>query len=143
MYYSIEDTIDGEVAGVDVETETPSWTTFNYTAGKEYVLQVSTAYDKGSAVTMYAGINDTGFFANSDIAGAFEDWKGSKMKFVDANTYTFDFTNADTKTEFAIREKAGSWDVGSKVFLKIQQIERKQIWQMILLLQNMVKLQLL
>ena len=112
LYYSTEDTIDGEVAGVDVEAEAPSWTTFNYKAGKEYVLQVSTAYDKGSAVTMYAGINDTGFFANSDIIGTFDEWKGSKMTFVDANTYTFDFTNADTKTEFDIREKAGDWTVG-------------------------------
>lgn len=111
LYYSTEDTINGE-AKVDVDTEAPSWTTFNYVAGKEYILQVSTAYDKGSAVTMYAGINDTGFFANSDIIGAFDDWKGSKMNFVDANTYTFDFTNADTKTEFAIREKAGDWNVG-------------------------------
>ena len=112
LYYSTEDTIDGEVAGVDVEAEVPSWTTFNYKAGKEYVLQVSTAYDKGSDVTMYAGINDTGFFANSDIIGTFDSWAGSKMTFVDANTYTFDFTNADTKAEFDIREKAGDWTVG-------------------------------
>ena len=112
LYYSTEDTIDGEVAGVDVEAEAPSWTTFTYKAGKEYVLQVSTAYDKGSAVTMYAGINDTGFFANSDIIGTFDNWAGSKMTFVDANTYTFDFTNADTKASFDIREKAGDWSVG-------------------------------
>ena len=114
LYYSTEDTIDGEVAGVDVEAEAPSWTTFNYKAGKEYVLQVSTAYDKGSAVTMYAGINDTGFFANSDIVGSFNEWgkANAKMTFVDANTYTFDFTNADTKASFDIREKAGDWNVG-------------------------------
>ena len=102
LYYSTEDTIDGEVAGVDVEAEAPSWTTFNYKAEKEYVLQVSTAYDKGSAVTMYAGINDTGFFANSDIVGSFNEWgkANAKMTFVDANTYTFDFTNANTKASF-------------------------------------------
>ena len=111
LYYSTEDTSDGE-AKVGVDSEAPSWTTFTYKAGKEYVLQVSTAYDKGADVTMYAGINDTGFFANSDIIGTFDEWKGSKMTFVDANTYTFDFTNADTKTEFGIREKAGDWTVG-------------------------------
>ena len=98
-----------------VETEKPDaedYITVSYEANKEYIVEVETAYDKGADVTMYAGIRDTGFFANSDIIGAFEDWKGSKMKFVDANTYTFDFTNADTKIEFDIREKAGDWTVG-------------------------------
>ena len=98
-----------------VETEKPDaedYITVSYEANKEYIVEVETTYDKGARVTIYAGIRDTGFFANSDIIGAFEDWKGSKMKFVDANTYTFDFTNADTKTEFDIREKAGDWSVG-------------------------------
>ena len=111
LYYSIEDTIDGEVAGVDVEAEVPSWTTFNYTAGKEYVLQVSTAYDKGSAVTMYAGINDTTILAKADVIGGWDGWAaGHKLEKVSEDTYQIDFTASASTFEFAVREKAGSWD---------------------------------
>ena len=111
LYYSIEDTIDGEVAGVDVEAEVPSWTTFNYTAGKEYVLQVSTAYDKGSAVTMYAGINDTTILAKADVIGGWDGWAaGHKLEKISDDTYQIDFTASASTFEFAVREKAGSWD---------------------------------
>ena len=106
MFYGADGKVDTE------KPDTEDYVTVSYEANKEYIVKVETAYDKGAGVTIYAGIRDTGFFANSDIIGAFEDWKGSKMKFVDANTYTFDFTNADTKTEFDIREKAGDWSVG-------------------------------
>ncbi|WP_287047773.1 hypothetical protein [Treponema sp.] len=106
MFYDADGKVDTE------KPDTEDYVTVSYEANKEYIVKVETAYDKGANVTIYAGIRDTGFFANSDIIGAFEDWKGSKMKFVDANTYTFDFTNADTKTEFDIREKAGDWAVG-------------------------------
>lgn len=106
MFYGADGKVDTE------KPDTEDYVTVSYEANKEYIVKVETAYDKGAKVTIYAGIRDTGFFANSDIIGAFEDWKGSKMKFVDANTYTFDFTNADTKTEFDIREKAGDWAVG-------------------------------
>lgn len=111
LYYSTENTIDGEVAGVDVETETPSWTTFNYTAGKEYVLQVSTAYDKGSAVTMYAGINDTTILAKADVIGGWDGFAaGHKLEKVSEDTYQIDFTASASTFEFAVREKAGSWN---------------------------------
>ena len=106
MFYGADGKVDTK------KPDTEDYVTVSYEANKEYIVKVETTYDKGAGVTIYAGIRDTGFFANSDIIGAFEGWKGSKMKFVDANTYTFDFTNADTKTEFAIREKAGDWNVG-------------------------------
>lgn len=106
MFYGADGNVDTK------KPDTEDYVTVSYEANKEYIVKVETAYDKGAGVTIYAGIRDTGFFANSDIIGAFEGWKGSKMKFVDANTYTFDFTNADTKTEFDIREKAGDWSVG-------------------------------
>ena len=110
LYYSTEGTIDGEVAGVDVEDDVPSWTTFNYTAGTEWLLQVSTAYDKNAAVTMYAGVNDTTILAKADIIGSINGWSGEKLTKVDDTTYTYDFTATGTSAEFSIREKAGSWD---------------------------------
>ena len=111
LYYSTEGTIDGEVAGVDVEDDVPSWTTFNYTAGTEWLLQVSTAYDKNAAVTMYAGVNDTTILAKCDVIGGWDGWKvGRKLQKVNEDTYQIDFTASASTFEFAVREKAGSWD---------------------------------
>ena len=111
MYYSTKGTIDGEVAGVTVDTNPPSWTTFNYTAGTEWLLQVSTAYDKGSAVTMYAGVNDTTILARAALVGSGFGWDGStKLIKQDDTTYYYDFVASATDQTFSIQEKAGSWD---------------------------------
>ncbi len=57
-------------------------------------------------------IHDTGILGKADIVGAFDDWKGSSLTYVDATTQIFEFKNASTSVEFDIREVTGSWVVG-------------------------------
>ena len=60
----------------------------------------------------FSDIIDTSILGAADIAGVFDNWSGSKLIRVNDTTYTFDFTNNAAEMEFAIREKAGSWNVG-------------------------------
>lgn len=57
-------------------------------------------------------VHDTGILGKADIIGAFDDWKGSSLTYVDATTQVFEFKNASTSVEFDIREATGSWTVG-------------------------------
>lgn len=57
-------------------------------------------------------VHDTGILGKADIIGSFDDWKGSSLTYVDATTQVFEFENASTSVEFAIREATGSWTVG-------------------------------
>ena len=110
LFYSAEDTIEGDVA-VPAETVKPTWTKFVYTAGTEYLLEVKTAYDKTADVTFYAGVNDTTILAKCDVIGGWDGWAaGHKLEKISDDTYQIDFTASANTFEFAIREKAGSWD---------------------------------
>lgn len=106
MYYGKDGKIDSE------KPDTDDYVEVTYEAGEEYAIVIETAYDKGSNVTIEAGIYDTSILAKADIIGGFDDWKGSKLTRVDDTTYTFEFKNAGENVEFAIREKAGDWTVG-------------------------------
>lgn len=57
-------------------------------------------------------VHDTGILGKADIIGAFDDWKGSSLTYVDATTQIFEFENAKPSIEFVIREVTGSWGVG-------------------------------
>lgn len=57
-------------------------------------------------------VHDTGILGKADIIGAFDDWKGSSLTYVDATTQIFEFKNAKPSIEFVIREVTGSWGVG-------------------------------
>ena len=110
LFYSAEDTIEGDVE-VPAETVKPTWTKFVYTAGTEYLLEVKTAYDKTADVTFYAGVNDTTILAKAEVLGGWDGWtEGHKLEKISEDTYQIDFTASSNTFEFAIREKAGSWD---------------------------------
>lgn len=57
-------------------------------------------------------VHDTGILGKADIIGAFDDWKGSSLTYVDATTRIFEFENTKPSIEFVIREVTGSWGVG-------------------------------
>lgn len=57
-------------------------------------------------------VHDTGILGKADIIGAFDDWKGSSLTYVDATTQIFEFENTKPSIEFVIREVTGSWGVG-------------------------------
>lgn len=57
-------------------------------------------------------VHDTGILGKADIIGAFDDWKGSSLTYVDATTKIFEFENTKPSIEFVIREVTGSWGVG-------------------------------
>lgn len=106
MYYGKDGKIDIE------KPDTDDYVEVTYEAGEEYAITIETAYDKGTDVKIKAGILDTSILAKADIIGAFDGWTGSPLVRVDDVTYTYDFKNAATTVEFAIREEAGSWSVG-------------------------------
>lgn len=57
-------------------------------------------------------VHDTGILGKADIIGAFDDWKGSSLTYVDATTQIFEFENTKPSIEFVIREVTGFWGVG-------------------------------
>lgn len=57
-------------------------------------------------------VHDTGILGKADIIGAFDDWKGSSLTYVDATTQIFEFENTKPSIEFVIREVTGSWGLG-------------------------------
>ena len=97
-----------------VETEKPDaedYITVSYEANKEYIVRIETAYDKDANVTIETGINDKSILGRADVSGGWDGFAaGHKLEKVSEDTYQIDFTASASTFEFAVREKAGSWD---------------------------------
>ena len=62
------------------------------------------------ALVITAGEHDTTILANAGIIGI-HDWSTAEpLTKVDDTTYTYEFTSSGSSTEFAIQEKAGTWN---------------------------------
>lgn len=63
-------------------------------------------------ISISAGVDDTSILGRADIFGAMFGWSASKLTRIDESTYEVEFTAEEPSSEYAIREKAGSWSVG-------------------------------
>lgn len=105
LYYGADGVIDTEIP------DSANLITVDYEAGKEYIVKILTDFANSADVTMYAGINDKTILAKCDVIGGWDGWAaGHKLEKISDDTYQIDFTASASTFEFAVREKAGSWD---------------------------------
>lgn len=105
MFYGADGNADTK------KPDAEDYITVSYEANKEYIVRIETAYDKGAKVTIETGINDKSILGRADVIGGWDGWAaGHKLEKVSEDTYQIDFTASASTFEFAVREKAGSWD---------------------------------
>ena len=105
LYYDA----DGNVNTKKPDTE--DYIKVSYEANKEYIVRIETAYDKDAKVKIETGINDKSILGRADVIGGWDGFDaGHKLEKVSDDTYQIDFTASASTFEFAVREKAGSWD---------------------------------
>ena len=105
LYYDA----DGNVNTKKPDTE--DYIKVSYEANKEYIVRIETAYDKDAKVKIETGINDRSILGRADVIGGWDGFvAGHKLEKVSDDTYQIDFTASASTFEFAVREKAGSWD---------------------------------